>query len=454
MAEEYQAIASDIQASGPAAVDLTKSAHMDLCEQGSAKLLADAQAHEAPAGWLSGFRDFLVAKKAEWSYFTHLVCCCALSKAILQAAQDPVHISMCFAVYGEVNRICTSEAEKATDFVGVHENGEDFLRNKVRQLDWVTEGSKASWSIMVCDDGCNKPWTLPNGTAGEGSGKIIEAIAAGECAGRDIKVVYLADGIEKKHPVCTGMASPKDSRKGGAVHYAMHSALEEFAASGKTCKHLVAYTDADLSTHLGQSGLLLKPLLEGKVGGVGSRRHPYSVMVKTGTRNVRGVVNAFIWKQMLQEVGYVIDTQTAFKGFDGEVCKAIINDKLTERAFGFDVELLLKAHVVATGPENPQPLANVPICWQDSEAESQSGGDSGGEAYVKLLQGFAAVYRNNLPQEEWRESFAKFLDDLTAEGWDRFLAHCPEGIASKNAADFTADYREVTSDMCRAAAGI
>jgi hypothetical protein len=452
---DFDAIAKAIMDKGPALVDLTKPAHMDLCEVEATALLEMARSKESAVKFLNEMRDAMVAKKDDWSYFTHLVNCCALSKAIIQDCKKPAHVSMCFAVYGEVNRICTSDASKKTDFIGVHENGEDFLRNKVKQLDWVTEGSQVTWSIMVCDDGCNKPWTLPNGESGEGSGKIIEKVAAGECAGKDIKVVYLADGIDAKDPICAGMATPKDSRKGGAVHWAMHNALKEFKESGKKGKHMIAYTDADLSTHLGQTGLLLKPLLSGKVCGVGSRRHPYSIMVKTGARNVRGVVNAFLWKQMLQEVGYVVDTQTAFKGFDASVVSKIIDGNLKERAFGFDVELLLKAHVEAEGPgKKKEPLENVPICWQDSEAESQSGTDSGGDAYVKLLQGFAAVYRNNLPKESWRESFALFLDELDENSWDKFLKDCPAGIADKTAKDFTPDYKDVDANMCRKVCGM
>ena len=41
----------------------------------------------------------------------------------------------------------------------------------------------------------------------------------------------------------------------------------------------------------------------------------------------------------------------------------------------FDLELLLKAQLQASGPEA---LGQAGICWKDSEAESTSG-DSGGE---------------------------------------------------------------------------
>ena len=48
---------------------------------------------------------------------------------------------------------------------------------------------------------------------------------------------------------------------------------------------------------------------------------------------------------------------------------------LMERTMSFDLELLLKAQLQASGPEA---LGQAGICWKDSEAESTSG-DSGGE---------------------------------------------------------------------------
>ena len=48
--------------------------------------------------------------------------------------------------YGETGRIVPRS---------VHPHGEDFLRAKVRQLDWLTAGlPDVTWSIIACDDGC------------------------------------------------------------------------------------------------------------------------------------------------------------------------------------------------------------------------------------------------------------------------------------------------------------
>ena len=57
--------------------------------------------------------------------------------------------------------------------------------------------------------------------------------------------------------------------------------------------HVVVFTDADLSTHLGQLGLVTHPILaKGKVAAIGSRRERQSVVVKGAGRNQRGEINA------------------------------------------------------------------------------------------------------------------------------------------------------------------
>lgn len=49
-------------------------------------------------------------------------------------------------MYGETGRMVPRAA---------HPHGEDFVRAKVRQLDWLTGGLPGvTWSIIACDDGC------------------------------------------------------------------------------------------------------------------------------------------------------------------------------------------------------------------------------------------------------------------------------------------------------------
>ena len=94
----------------------------------------------------------------------------------------------------------------------------------------------------------------------------------------------LEAAIRQGLPVVSGLSSTDQSRKGGSVRYGMWHAAQTVRPN-----HVVLFTDADLSTHLGQSGLLMAPILErGAASAVGSRREPTSVVVTAGQRNTRG----------------------------------------------------------------------------------------------------------------------------------------------------------------------
>ena len=67
------------------------------------------------------------------------------SRARLMTAEGAIHLSVVWAMYGETGRMVTREE---------HPHGEDFVRVKVRQLDWLTEGTHVTWSIVAVDDGC------------------------------------------------------------------------------------------------------------------------------------------------------------------------------------------------------------------------------------------------------------------------------------------------------------
>lgn len=57
------------------------------------------------------------------------------------------HMICIFAMYGEQNRI-----QKKAD----HKNGQDFVRMKVKQLEWLFSGEQGkTWEILAVDDGCS-----------------------------------------------------------------------------------------------------------------------------------------------------------------------------------------------------------------------------------------------------------------------------------------------------------
>ena len=70
----------------------------------------------------------------------------ARSRRRLGELTGPVHLTVVWAMYGETGRM-VPRAE--------HPHGEDFVRAKVRQLDWLTDGLPGvTWNIIACDDGC------------------------------------------------------------------------------------------------------------------------------------------------------------------------------------------------------------------------------------------------------------------------------------------------------------
>jgi hypothetical protein len=70
----------------------------------------------------------------------------ARSRRRLRELIGPIHLTVVWAMYGETGRM-VPRAE--------HPHGEDFVRTKVRQLDWLTGGLPGvTWSVIACDDGC------------------------------------------------------------------------------------------------------------------------------------------------------------------------------------------------------------------------------------------------------------------------------------------------------------
>jgi hypothetical protein len=88
--------------------------------------------------------------------------------------------------------------------------------------------------------------------------------------------------------------------------------------------HIVAFTDADLSTHLGQTMLLINPVLNhSKLASIGSRREENSVVVKKGKRNDRGKLFIYLWKQLIPELKKHYRYTMRIQSFQWQHCKRI-----------------------------------------------------------------------------------------------------------------------------------
>ncbi len=388
-------------------------------DQAQVIALADALGQDARFPDLLALEETLKAAAAPLPL--QLAAKLARSKAIIRNLRAPVFVSITFAMYKEHTRILPRSE---------HPQGEDFLRRKLAQLRWLFDAHPASgFELIPVDDGCP-----------EHSGKLAEQIAQTE-APDNCRVLFLEAAIKNQHPGAEGLGSTRDSQKGGSILFGMADA----AARNEERLHLVIFTDADVSTHLGQVGLLVDGIVnQGLPVAIGSRREPTSVVIKQGKRNDRGKLFIYLWKRLLPLLGHVVDTQCGFKAFRADMVRAIVPG-VVEKRFAFDIELLLKAEL----QQHPA-CVKVPVCWIDSEAASTTADI---QPYLSMLQSVARMYRQYLPADERADHFASFLEKLDEEHWQRLLDHIPSRLTEREPASFGA-WDEVSAQELKQGAGL
>ena len=408
---EFEAVVAQLEINAPRSLDLTNTG-ADTPLTDAADLLATSGTHKQ----LLDLDADLAA--ADVSLSLRLTTKLALSKQAILALSGPGFVSVIFAVYQEHDRILTSSE---------HPHGEDFLRRKLAQLEWLfNERPDVGWEIIVVDDGC------PNG-----SGQIAQKILDSNRLGANARVLYLDQAIANSLSVAGGLTSTADSRKGGSILYGMWEAVQTTHDG-----HVVIFTDADLSTHLGQCGLLLERLVDGVGCAAASRREPTSAVVKAGGRNDRGKLFIYLWKQMLAPLSDLVDTQCGFKAFtDSTVSKIVLDND--EKQFAFDIELLLRTELA-----NPGGIARVPVAWIDSEAASTT---TDLQPYLPMLKSISEMYRRYLPQNVTPNGFASFIDRLDQDGWERLLTAIPVGITSREPTEFSTFHGVSPSELAAAA---
>ncbi len=346
------------------------------------------------------------------------------SQLLVESITQKLHVTVVFAMYKEHRRILPVEQDEV---------GEDFLVRKVAQLEALFgDKQNISWRLVAVDDGCP-----------EGSGKIARQIVADRNWQDRVLVLYLDDAIQSQLQVSRPMLSTSDSQKGGAVLYGMwHAATQQHLARG--VRHVVCYTDADLSTHLGQIGLLVEPIInQNKRVAIGSRREALSVVAKKGTRNTRGKLFIYLWKKMLPPLRHLVDTQCGFKAFDAELVRQI-SENIVEKKFAFDLELLLNAEL-----RHPGCIAKVAIAWIDSEEASTT---TELEPYLAMLQSVAAM--NSVLVESGQgndesQEFANFVLGLSEAKWHELVAKMPSSIAEADPSDPGFINGPAVSELCQ-----
>jgi hypothetical protein len=330
--------------------------HMDLTDPAyerqafeTAALLMDLYPKEDE---LRAVDRHIVIEQQKHPVMLHLGSKLALSKMSLKSLSAPIFSSFVAAMYKENNRIRT-RAE--------HPAGEDFLRRKVAQLQWLFEGEiDKTWELVFVDDGCP-----------EKSGEIAESIIRQE-GYSNVRVLFLADAIAEGSPVAKGLTSTDDSQKGGAIQYGMWSVVRE---QHDNARHIVIYTDSDLSTNIAQAGLLLLQLEnKNRMCTIGTRYDtggvyctPVGAQGLTNYDHTMIVFRHFIRTKLLPQLGEVVDTQCGFKAFKAEGLEKVL-ERMTDKRFAFDMELLLLTALHSGRGGNA--VGKAPIVWIESNEES------------------------------------------------------------------------------------
>lgn len=396
----------DIIRNSPEGIDLTNEQHSEFIFEAVQTILEKKYSIDD----IEVLENELIADFSNSNIFILLALKIAKSKILASKVSEPLFVSVVFAVYKEHNRI-----KKKIE----HPHGENFLIKKVNQLDWLfSEFANIKWELIIVDDGCP-----------EGSGNIAQSIIDDNKLNNKVRVLKLSEAIDKQLPPARSILSNSDSQKGGSIVYGLWDAIQH-----RRNNHIVAYTDADLSTHLGQLMLLINPLInEGKMVAIGSRREPNSVVLKKGSRNDRGKLFIYLWKRLIPNLGNIIDTQCGFKAFRSEILPVIIND-LIEKKFAFDIELLLRTHLYKRDS-----IAKVPIAWIDSEAASTT---TDLQPYLPMLKQISKMYKRYFESNNLSDEFASYIDSLSDDAFNELLKNIPKKITNREPIEFT-EYNEV-----------
>jgi hypothetical protein len=315
----------------------------------------------------------------------------ARSRRRLGGLAGPIHLTVVWAMYGETGRMVPR---------AVHPHGEDFVRAKVRQLDWLTGGVPGvTWSIIACDDGCpDRPSSADLMT------DIAEAEGYPREGHRSVTVLRLAEMIEGDlsiSPAFDRLTSTDQSRKGGSILAGLATAIHPARANGAG-RHVVCYTDADLSANLAQLGSLAAPLVAGDqiVGALGQRYGiEGAVLVKadgpvtephsTGDKPDKIIIlfRHFVRALLIPDLALVLDTQAGFKAFDGAALGPVIRE-MTSFNETFDVELLI--HLAQH--YGPRALAVEPIVFTEDFAATKFPSVEPGPRHLAMVHQVVELY--------------------------------------------------------------
>jgi len=338
----------------------------------------------------------------------------AESKLMLKKCK-PHHLTCIWAMYGEKNRIRT-KAE--------HENGQNFMVTKLKQLDWLFKGQRGkTFDVVAVDDGCpDKSGELAKG--------VIEKYDL-----KNVTLLDVRDAFKNKDPffIDRGLdEAAKKSRKGGAILYALREVAKMPAVEGKP--NLVMYTDSDLSTDMALCGQLSYGVLKAgcslsagarygspgtflvKPPNQGAAPHPQSHYEQPNMMKI--VLRHYVRVRLLPMLKGIYDTQCAFKCFKREDLMEITQDVKSLQA-DFDMELLLCGllHYRKAGVKQAKLAYVAGTLFTEDFAESNFAAtaddpDRPYKTYATMTSGLVGMHERFIDQESDEAKDVKELADF------------------------------------------
>ncbi len=229
---------------------------------------------------------------------------------------------------------------------GTNPSGENFVANKIRQLDRIFHYAKDNldYRLIFVDDGDTIEWT------GQAIQKKLRSEYGGLYRSGRVDVWFL----DQMHPEWIST-----SQKGGAII----AAAERIIREGAGDDDILVYTDADISSNLEQIGLLLSSLWHGADVSVSSRWNEESTVIgRSALAKISSWLYCFVvWLFLGIDLS---DMQNGFKAYRMRTVKAIL-PKVQDLTFSFDTEWLLWANILGFRIEESA------IFWIDSTRESK-----------------------------------------------------------------------------------
>lgn len=370
--------------------------HVDVA---ALKTCSRSEIEIAVTGYIKGIKEGMLTLD------DHSVIELAVSKILLIGMDDNAdseqQIAFLAATYQEHNRLKTQN-ECFT--------GEDFLRVKVEQLQFLFSGlTHFKWTLTFVED-------EPKGSDPRTTDLMSEMVKSPDFDAVRGQIFFLDNDRDLREEIqmysdptiaqMSGDEFARSSVKGGAIQLGLR-----YLAQVQSGKHYrvpkaaaILYTDCDTSVNLGNTGILLNQIYNlGQDVGIGSRRvEGAHVVGKSAERHLQSFAFNTLVRVLLNV--QLTDTQVGAKAFKPEVIQDV-HQGFNERSMAFDPEIFRLAS------KSGFQIGEDGIVWSDSAMESKSADQSGG-----MLNGLLRIWERSFPTNPTTNAPMGSLEEFRIKG--------------------------------------